>query len=366
MIRHLLVDISAHGYGHLAQTACVLHALRERMPMRLTVRCALPAEVIRRRLGEDVLIIPGSGDVAMRMASSIDVLAAESAADYRRFHSDWERSIEDEVQWLAAIKPDLILSNIGYRILAAARRAGVAAAALCSLNWADIFASYCTEPEHRPIEDQIRAAYRQADLFIQPTPHMPMEDLPARRSIGPVAARCRFPADQVRERLGLSQEQRLVMVNFGGIPLSWEQGRWPRIDTVRWLVPESWRWTRPDAMAVERLGVDYLDLLGASDALITKPGYGSFAEAACNGIRVLYVPRGDWPEEPYLTAWIESRGAAAAIDRGSLEQGRIAGTLSVLLDQPVPAPVEPSGVEAAAALLGDLLRHRQPPRQGSE
>jgi len=55
---HLLVDISAHGLGHLAQTAPVLDALASRLPtMRLTVRSALTRQQLARRIGAPALRI---------------------------------------------------------------------------------------------------------------------------------------------------------------------------------------------------------------------------------------------------------------------------------------------------------------------
>ena len=34
----------------------------------------------------------------------------------------------------------------------------------------------------------------------------------------------------------------------------------------------------------------------SADAVFTKVGYGTFAEAACNGVRLLSWPRPDWAE----------------------------------------------------------------------
>ncbi len=52
---------------------------------------------------------------------------------------------------------------------------------------------------------------------------------------------------------------------------------------------------------IAELRLSVMDVLGSRDAILGKPGYGTFAEAACNGKPVLYVSRGDWPEEPALT-----------------------------------------------------------------
>ena len=42
-MKHLFVDISSHGFGHLAQVAPILTALRAQLPaLQLTIRCGLP------------------------------------------------------------------------------------------------------------------------------------------------------------------------------------------------------------------------------------------------------------------------------------------------------------------------------------
>ena len=34
----------------------------------------------------------------------------------------------------------------------------------------------------------------------------------------------------------------------------------------------------------------------SSDAVVTKIGYTTFVEAACNGVGIVSAPRADWPE----------------------------------------------------------------------
>ena len=67
----------------------------------------------------------------------------------------------------------------------------------------------------------------------------------------------------------------------------------------------------PDAVVLESLPLNFSDLLASSDVLLCKPGYGSFAEAACSGIPALYVNRPDWPEAPALIEWLQQTACAA-------------------------------------------------------
>ncbi len=48
---HLVVSISGHGFGHVAQTAPVLNRLHECMPqLRITVRSNVAAKHLRSRI----------------------------------------------------------------------------------------------------------------------------------------------------------------------------------------------------------------------------------------------------------------------------------------------------------------------------
>lgn len=357
MAPHLVVDISFHGFGHLAQIAPVLQELRARLgKLRLTARSTIAEPVLRSRLGEDLRVIRVSKDVGMRMASALDVLPEDSTTAYRLFHRDWTDTVRREAQDLEALSPDLVVANVPYLTLAAAALARIPSVAMCSLNWADIYHHYCRMlPDSPGIHDEMVRSYLQADLFLQPSPHMPMENLPRRKSIGPVAQMGMNRRDEMAQRLGIHAKERFVLVGLGGIATRLSVERWPVLPDTRWLVPGDWQVERCDCSSLESLDMPFLDVLASSDVLIAKPGYGAFVEAACHGLPVLYVARKDWPEEPYLTAWLHQYGRALEASRRDLETGQFASALEALLEQPAPAPVRPTGVDETADILVEHL-----------
>lgn len=355
---HLLVCMTAHGFGHVAQTAPVLNALYARLPaLRLTIRSMAPLGHLRSRIHVPFSYVREGGDVGMLMSSALDVRVRESNEAYQALHRDWGGRVMRESRDLRDFAPDFVLSNVGYLPLAGAYRAGIPCAAMSSLNWLDIFEHYCgaVSGAHH-VTTQIRVAYNQADAFLQLTPAMPMADLHHRQPIGPVAEVGHNRRDEINARLQLSSDEKLVLVSLGGISGQLPMERWPRLAGVRWLVPADWRTTHPDARVLESLDMPFSDILASCDTLICKPGYGSFVEAACSGVPVLYVSRNDWPETPALTQWLAAHGAAREIDRGALESGGFAATLEALLAQPKPAPVSPTGIDEAADWLAAQLR----------
>jgi hypothetical protein len=101
-----------------------------------------------------------------------------------------------------------------------------------------------------------------------------------------------------------------------------------------------------------------LEALAASDAVVTKAGYGSVAEAACHGVPVLYVSRADWPEEPWLIGWLRQRVPTRKVALADLVAGRVEKPLRELFSAGRATPAEPTGATESADLLQGLLDAR--------
>ena len=83
----------------------------------------------------------------------------------------------------------------------------------------DIYRAYCgIRPEAPAILQTIRAAYEAADIFLQTQPHMPMSDLPNRRSIGPIGRVGSNRREDICKTLDISHGKRIVLATVGGIP----------------------------------------------------------------------------------------------------------------------------------------------------
>jgi hypothetical protein len=349
---HIVVSITGHGYGHVAQTAPILNLLHKRLPrLRLTVRTSVPFSYLRSRIHAPFEHLLSEGDIGMVMSSALDVRVPKSRAAYAAFHENWNVRAKTEASLLRDLGADAVLSNVGYLPLAGAQLAGIPNAALCSLNWFDIYRHYCGDDA---VAAQIHACYADADAFLRATPGMAMETLPNLVPVAPIAAVGNNRRDELDRLLRLSKEERLVLVSMGGIAGRLPVELWPRMDGVRWLVQDNWQVTHPDAIVLESLPMSFGDLLASSDALLCKPGYGSFVEAACSGTPVLYVDRSDWPETPALIDWLQRHGMGRKVSRGQMECGTFANDLSVLWAAPKIPPPPADG----AAHVVDWLLHR--------
>lgn len=353
---HLLACISHHGRGHLAQSAPVLNALQARLPrLRLTVRSALPREVLAGRIRAPFTHDPRPADCGFVMHDALRLDVEASLEAHLAFHADWSARVAAEAASLRQDGVDLVLSNVAYLPLAAARAAGLPAVALCSLNWLDIFRHYLGErPQAQAILADMRAAYVSATAFLKPEPAMPMADLPNTRRIAPIAEPGQPRHAELARRLGLRADARVVLLGMGGIGYRLSGLGWAGKGGIHWLVPDDWP-SGPRVHPFAMTGMPFADLLASCDAVATKPGYGTFVEAAAAGVPVVYLPRPDWPETPWLTQWLHRHARAAQIDETTLQAGLAEETLERLWAQPSPPPVRCAGGDAAAGLLSELL-----------
>jgi hypothetical protein len=355
--KHVFVDISSHGFGHLAQTAPVLDALAHAFPnLRLSIRSGLPPGTLRKRIDAPFEFIAGRSDFCFVMIDAVRIDRAATGKAYRAWHADWERRVTDEAAFLRTLAPDLALTNVAYLPLAAAARAGIPALSMCSLNWADLFAHvFGDEAWAGTIHQEILAAYRAAQCFLRLTPAMPMPDLPDTRVVAPVAATGRVCREALREKIGALQNERIVLLAFGGFDADWRAADWPLAAGLHYLVPENWECTRSDMTVFESLRMNFIDLLCSVDAVLTKPGYGTFTEAACNGVPVLYVRRDNWPEQDCLIEWLEKNARCRELSSATLVRGDLRSDLESLWRQPRVGMPRAGGAEELARLIAAYL-----------
>jgi hypothetical protein len=353
--RHLVVSISGHGFGHVAQTAPILNILHQLRPnLRITVRSSVTAAHLRSRIQAPFTHLQTEGDIGMVMISPLEVDIQASLSAYRQFHTDWNRRVDEEALLLKELQADLIFSNVGYLALAGAQQAQIPNVALCSLNWADIYRDCCCVDDS--IYRQIQSCYAGVSVFFRTTPGMPMNDIARVIPVAPIAVTGINRRDEINRHLGLSKQEKLILISMGGINSRIAMENWPRIDGIRYLVQANWQTEHPDAILIESLPVSFSDLLASSDALLCKPGYGSFVEACCCAVPVLYVGRPNWPESSALIEWLEQHGRSREISPYALQSGEIAADLEKLWGAEQAKAVIPSGAQQVANWIAEKLR----------
>lgn len=353
----LLVAISGHGFGHFSQVAPVLNMLYRELPgLELILRTTLPRERLATRLGMPFELQQAGDDFGMMQHDALEVDVPASMARYRALHRDWVQKVEEVSEALSAAGPDLVFVDVPYLTLAAAAKAGIPAVAMCCLNWLDIFRHYSGgEPMAETIQAQMREAYNAATLFLRTEPAMPMPELGNVRDIGVVAETACNRRCVLEDSGRVKPGEKLLLVAMGGIAHRLPLEQWPQRMGLRYVVPQAWDIQREDCLTIEGSGLSFTDLLASCDAVLTKPGYGTFTEAAVNGIPVLYARREDWPEQPYLIAWLAQHGLCREVTPAQLADGDISDALEKLMKPDSYPAVKADGVRMAVDTIVSML-----------
>jgi L-arabinokinase len=109
-------------------------------------------------------------------------------------------------------------------------------------------------------------------------------------------------------------------------------------------------------------GVRYEDLVAASEAVVTKPGYGIIAEAIANDAAILYTSRGHFPEYDVLVEEMPKYVRSAFFSHDDLFNGKWETHLDKLLAHAKPKKKpETNGADVAAEILLKALD--KPPKK---
>lgn len=338
-------------------TAPVINALRQHLPdLRLTLQTAIPRDWLQMRYDGDFDYVGDIPDFGFEMENALVVKMEESALRYKAMHDDLDAIIEGQAALLKAAQVDLVFANIPYVTLLAAQRAEIPALAFSCLNWADLYRHFCSgRPESDGVEAAMLAGYQSAKQFLRPAPSMPMARLNNSHAIGPIARRGHRWPDKLADLLDIEEDSKIGLITFGGVDVPLPLNRFPRLPGWRWITTSDPA-GHPDIIARSAVDMDFTDILRSCDVVVGKPGYGTFSEAAVNGVSVLYLPRPNWPEAPCLVDWLTRNGRCLSITPDDLfDADALLSQLRKLFSFPVRPLIEPTGAqEAVQAILQQL------------
>lgn len=347
--------ITPHGFGHAAITLAVLDALHRLVPtgIDVTFLTRVPDSVLKGRWGRPCTVVPHAAatDFGMVMASSTGVLVAESIAAYAAAHDRWDAVVAEEGAALAAARPDVVVSCISYAALEAARRLGVPGIGLGPFTWREILDAYAgAAPQAAPVLAAMRGAYAGAEAMLATTPAVHM-DYAARRLVGPVGKPGRRRRAELMAGLGAAAGERLALVALGGIAEDVPVARWPTVP--------GWRYIEPAEVLAAGLSVS--EAIASCDAVVTKPGYGTFVEAACAGVPLLYRARPDWPETAGMAAWAARYVPCFDVDIETFSVGALGDHLQTVLQEERNPLGYPEGNREAAEIIVEIVTGRRAP-----
>lgn len=213
-----------------------------------------------------------------------------------------------EVEWLHSIKADLVVSDVVPVACRAAADAGIRSVCVTNFSWDFIYAEYVMAAghHHRSTVWQIAEDYSHCEFLLRLPGYCPMPAFRDVIDVPLVVRRLHRPRAEVRKDLGIAEDVKLVIFNFGGQPAGWNLSR-------EWL-PTGWLCLVCGASENQELPPNFIrlakdvytpDLIAASDCMLGKIGYGTVSEALAYKLPFVFVRRDYFNEEPFLRNMLE-------------------------------------------------------------
>ncbi|PQM34291.1 hypothetical protein Pyn_29605 [Prunus yedoensis var. nudiflora] len=217
--------VTGHGFGHATRVVEVVrhlilaghdvHVVTGAPDFVFTSEIESPRLFIRK-----VLL-----DCGAVQADALTVDRLASLAKYSETAVVPRASIlKTEVEWLNSIKADLVVSDVVPVACRAAADAGIRSVCVTNFSWDFIYAEYvmAAGSNHRSIVWQIAEDYSHCEFLIRLPGYCPMPAFRDVVDVPLVVRRVRRSRKEVRQELGIEDDVKLVILNFGGQPAGWK------------------------------------------------------------------------------------------------------------------------------------------------
>jgi hypothetical protein len=372
--------ISGHGFGHASRSIEVINAiLAQRPETRVGVRTSAPRWLFDLTVKGKVTYSTLECDTGV---VQIDALTLDEADSIRRassFHSDLVTRAASETRALRELGAGIIVGDIPPLAFAVGASAGIPSIGLGNFTWDWIYGDYPRVRLAPSLLPAIRGAYAKASMALRLPMSGGFETFSNVRDIPFVARHASRSREEVCKLLKLPSDKPIVLASFGGIGLSGLDSdvlsKFKKY-TVITAVTAPLQRAQKNAPASERkgsfitineeamynIGVRYEDLVGAAEAVVTKPGYGIVSECIANDAAILYTPRGHFPEYDVIVEEMPKYMRAALISHDDLFAGKWESAVDKLLAQPKPKKKpDTNGADVAADILLKALD--KPPKK---
>lgn len=345
--------ISYHGFGHIAQLAPLINRLHQVNKISdLTIQCAAPTTLLQSWFTPGFTHIEHPTDLGIAMFNAVKVDVETTYSDYLAQHNNRAEDITKLETYIQQSNADLVITNNSHLLSRAAHNLGVPCVHVGSLNWADHFREYCNG---RPLAEDIFQTlcddYNCAQTFFRLPPHMPMDNFNNVVNVGPI---CRVGTRiNLKQHFGHSENYHYILVSMGGMAYPIDFDHWNTPANFFFVYAGSGCGPNQIGVHINQTQLSHQDLVASCDVIITKPGNGTYAEAACVGTPILYLPREDWPEESHLNHWQKQRGFCQSISEQQLLKGELEKAIQQAMASQPKFLEKPTGIE-------DVIRYIAP------
>lgn len=297
----LYVAITNHGFGHATRTAAVVAAIQRQCPeLLIIVTTTAPRWLLASYIAGDFIYRPRAFDIGVIQADSLTMDKPATLAQLQQICDRKAELIASEVNFLHQNGVGLILGDIPPLVSLIAQAAGIPCWMLGNFGWDFIYRAW--GEDFYGMADWIADCFSHCDRLFRLPFSEPMSSFPTIEDVGFVGGSPHHNLDDLRQTLNLqAPPEKTVLITFGGLNLQ-------KIPYAGLKHFPDWQFITfdqnapdlPNLCIVRDRQYRPVDFMPLSGRVISKPGYGTFAEACRTGASVISLEREDFAEASIL------------------------------------------------------------------
>ena len=352
--------ITSHGFGHAARASAIMDAVSEIVPsVSFDIFTTAPEWFFEDSVPGRFTYHEFVTDIGLVQKTPFSHDLEKTIETLDRFIPFDPVLISDTAELLKQRACQLVVCDISTIGISIAAKAGIPSILIENFTWDWIYEDFIhADARIRRYVDFFREIYQAVDYHIQASPVCNPQSVDM--TTYPISRKVRLPSVRVKEKLGISQEKKMVLVTTGGVP---EKYRFLKNLTAEqeicFVIPgASESPERHDNLILlpYRSGFVHSDLVNAADAVVGKAGYSTIAEVYQAGVPFGYVPRSNFRESGKLVAFIEKEMKGLCIENEDFQAGTWLPKVTQLLNFPRIQRHNRNGSHQAAGFITDLFK----------
>ena len=352
----LYLAITSHGFGHAVRTASVAAKVQELLPDTLLIFVTtVPNWLLAGHIKGDYLQRVKQLDVGVIQSDSFKMDHAATLSKLQNIRKRANRIIADEVNFLRTNRAGLVLADIPPLAAPIAHGADLPCWFMSNFGWDFIYRDW--GGEFIAEADWITEKYKTGDRLFRLPLSEPMAHFPNITDVGLIGGEPSHSSNHLQKKFALDKpKDKTILLTFGGLGLDGiPYDTLSKFPDYQFITFDRQAPALDNLCKIEDVAYRPVDFFPVCDRIVSKPGFGTFAEAMRQDLAIATLPRDGFAETPLLLKGLREYSHHQILDPMKFSKGNW-DFIRETPDAPTgDHPIDKTGVMAIATEIVNYL-----------
>ena len=351
--------VSPHGFGHAARAAAVMEALSQPdNTVQFEIFTTVPSWFFQDSMSAQFGYHKLATDIGLVQKDAFQTDVENTLRALDDFYPPATSLVGKLAEKVRNLYCDLIVCDIAPLGILVAKEAMIPSILVENFTWDWIYQQYAASDSRikRYIE-YLQPIFNAADYHIQTEPvcRRNSADLVS----APISRQIKSTGSEIRRRLKISANKKMVLVTTGGIPQRY--GFFEKLESlseIAFVLPGAGpkiKMSNNLIILPHRSDFYHPDLVNAADAVVGKVGYSTLAEVYHAGVPFGYVTRSDFRESEAMVQFIQRHMFDIPVSESEFKSGHWTAKLGNLLDVACVKPDIANGADQISRFIEEVV-----------